>query len=168
MNLFELKKEKMKAAKNNDLVRKNLLSVILGNIDNSGKLKKENADEKAIVSDALNAMFKQLKKAKDEFGNLDSSNQTSVTVDYIEQVNAELTIIQEYLPEQLSEAELELIIDKLISENNIDLSEKSSFGKLMRLLKETGASFDGSVASKLIKSKSNWFIKYLFTFKNKR
>ena len=154
MNLFELKKEKMKAAKNNDLVRKNLLSVILGNIDNSGKLKKENADEKAIVSDALNAMFKQLKKAKDEFGNLDSSNQTSVTVDYIEQVNAELTIIQEYLPEQLSEAELELIIDKLISENNIDLSEKSSFGKLMRLLKETGASFDGSVASKLIKSKS--------------
>ena len=155
MNLFELKKEKMKAAKNNDLVRKNLLSVILGNIDNSGKLKKENADEKAIVSDALNAMFKQLKKAKDEFGNLDSSNQTSVTVDYIEQVNAELKIIQEYLPEQLSEAELELIIDKLISENNIDLSEKSSFGKLMRLLKETGASFDGSVASKLIKSKSN-------------
>ena len=100
-------------------------------------------------------MFKQLKKAKDEFGNLDSSNQTSVTVDYIEQVNAELTIIQEYLPEQLSEAELELIIDKLISENNIDLSEKSSFGKLMRLLKETGASFDGSIASKLIKSKSN-------------
>ena len=168
MNLFELKKEKMKAAKNNDLVRKNLLSVILGNIDNSAKLKKENADEKAIVSDALNAMFKQLKKAKDEFGNLDSSNQTSVTVDYIEQVNAELTIIQEYLPEQLSEAELELIIDKLISENNIDLSEKSSFGKLMRLLKETGASFDGSIASKLIKSKSNWFIKYLFTFKNKR
>lgn len=155
MNLFELKKEKMKAAKNNDLVRKNLLSVILGNIDNSGKLKKENADEKAIVSDALNAMFKQLKKAKDEFGNLDSSNQTSVTVDYIEQVNAELTIIQEYLPEQLSEAELELIIDKLISENNIDLSEKSSFGKLMRLLKETGASFDGSIAFKLIKSKSN-------------
>ena len=155
MNLFELKKEKMKAAKNNDLVRKNLLSVILGNIDNSGKLKKENADEKPIVSDALNAMFKQLKKAKDEFGNLDSSNQTSVTVDYIEQVNAELTIIQEYLPEQLSEAELELIIDKLISENNIDLSEKSSFGKLMRLLKETGASFDGSIASKLIKSKSN-------------
>ena len=67
MNLFELKKEKMKAAKNNDLVRKNLLSVILGNIDNSGKLKKENADEKAIVSDALNAMFNQLKKAKDEF-----------------------------------------------------------------------------------------------------
>ena len=155
MNLFELKKEKMKAAKNNDLVRKNLLSVILGNIDNSGKLKKENADEKAIVSDALNAMFKQLKKAKDEFGNLDSSNQTSVTVDYIEQVNEELTIIQEYLPEQLSESELELIIDKLISENNIDLSEKASFGKLMRLLKETGASFDGSVASKLIKSKSN-------------
>lgn len=155
MNLFELKKEKMKATKNNDLVRKNLLSVILGNIDNSGKLKKENADEKAIVSDALNAMFKQLKKAKDEFGNLDSSNQTSVTVDYIEQVNEELTIIQEYLPEQLSEAELELIIDKLISENNIDLSEKASFGKLMRLLKETGASFDGSVASKLIKSKSN-------------
>lgn len=155
MNLFELKKEKMKAAKNNDLVRKNLLSVILGNIDNSGKLKKENADEKAIVSDALNAMFKQLKKAKDEFVNLDSSNQTSVTVDYIEQVNAELTIIQEYLPEQLSEAELELIIDKLISENNIDLSEKASFGKLMRLLKETGVSFDGSVASKLIKSKSN-------------
>lgn len=153
MNLFELKKEKMKAAKNNDLVRKNLLSVILGNIDNSGKLKKENADEKVIVSDALNAMFKQLKKAKDEFSNLDSSNQTSV--DYIEQVNAELTIIQEYLPEQLSEAELELIIDKLISENNIDLSEKSSFGKLMRLLKETGASFDGSVASKLIKSKLN-------------
>lgn len=153
MNLFEFKKEKMKAAKNNDLVRKNLLSVILGNIDNSGKLKKENADEKAIVSDALNAMFKQLKKAKDEFGNLYSLNQTSV--DYIEQVNAELTIIQEYLPEQLSEAELELIIDKLISENNIDLSEKSSFGKLMRLLKETGASFDGSVASKLIKSKSN-------------
>ena len=145
----------MKAAKNNDLVRKNLLSVILGNIDNSGKLKKENADEKAIVSDALNAMFKQLKKAKDEFVNLDSSNQTSVTVDYIEQVNAELTIIQEYLPEQLSEAELELIIDKLISENNIDLSEKASFGKLMRLLKETGVSFDGSVASKLIKSKSN-------------
>lgn len=155
MNLFELKKEKMKAAKNNDLVKKNLLSVILGNIDNSGKLKKENADEKAIVSDALNAMFKQLKKAKDEFGNLDSLNQTSVTVDYIEQVNAELTIIQEYLPEQLSEAELELIIDKLISENNIDLSEKSSFGKLMRLLKETGTSFDGSIASKLIKSKSN-------------
>lgn len=145
----------MKAAKNNDLVRKNLLSVILGNIDNSGKLKKENADEKAIVSDALNTMFKQLKKAKDEFGNLDSSNQTSVTVDYIEQVNEELTIIQEYLPEQLSEAELELIINKLISENNIDLSEKASFGKLMRLLKETGASFDGSVASKLIKSKSN-------------
>ena len=63
----------------------------------------------------------------------------------------EASILEKYLPAQMSEMELSAIIDQTISENNFTAAD---FGKAMGQLKgKVGQSADGSLMAKLLKDK---------------
>ena len=63
-----------------------------------------------------------------------------------------IELIQKYIPQQLSEDELNSIIDKYVSE--LPTVDKKSIGILMNRLKnEHAGTYDGKLASKIIKEK---------------
>jgi uncharacterized protein YqeY len=62
----------------------------------------------------------------------------------------EKVIIDSYLPEQLSEIEVEKIINKVISELGISNPEKKDMGKIIGAVKATEAEIDGSTLAKLV------------------
>ena len=64
----------------------------------------------------------------------------------------EALILETYLPRQLSEEELETIIDKIVSENGA--SSPQEMGKVMGLVnKEIGARASGATIAKIVKQK---------------
>lgn len=65
--------------------------------------------------------------------------------------NAELAILSEFLPEQVSEEKISTVIDEQISANGWTTAD---FGKAMGALKQQlGSNADGAVISKLLKEK---------------
>lgn len=66
--------------------------------------------------------------------------------------NVEVEIIDLFLPKLLTKEELEIEIDKIISDNNI--TSKSGLGTIMSELKSKfGSLYDGKVASNISKEK---------------
>ncbi|MDR3642034.1 MAG: GatB/YqeY domain-containing protein [Candidatus Doudnabacteria bacterium] len=64
---------------------------------------------------------------------------------------AEAAILQKYLPEQMSQDQLAVLIDEVIGKNNFTAAD---FGKAMGMLKaKTGNSADGSLLAKMLKEK---------------
>lgn len=65
---------------------------------------------------------------------------------------AELTIIESYLPEQASESEVEAAVEKAITD--IGASSMQDMGKVMGVVKaELGNSVDGSLVARFMKEK---------------
>jgi uncharacterized protein YqeY len=102
----------MTAFKAKDTIAKNLLSVIKGEIQT---IEKNTGVESMSDEDVLKIIAKT-KKSLDETNSKFPSDQTS----------AELAIVEAYLPKQMSETEIELIIKQLIEKG------ASSIGDIMK------------------------------------
>ncbi len=98
-------------------------------------------DELAILSNAV-------KKRKEAIELYEKSGR----IDLSSKENEELLIIQQYLPKQLSDSEIEVIISKILTENNIAVQK--DFGKAMGIaLKELKGKCDNGKISAFIKTK---------------
>ncbi len=68
-----------------------------------------------------------------------------------EKEQQEAKLLTKYLPPQISEEQVQAVIDKIILENNFIAKD---FGKAMGMLKaQIGSSADGSILAKLLKEK---------------
>ncbi len=68
---------------------------------------------------------------------------------------AEIDVLQKYLPEQLSEDEINQLIDQVIADNSLEKTAQN-MGKIIGLVKkQTGASADGALVAKLVSAKIN-------------
>lgn len=70
-----------------------------------------------------------------------------------EQADKELRekeIIDAYLPEQLSDEEVEKLIDQVMSDQNIESPEKKDMGRIIGSVKATGAEVDGAKLAQLV------------------
>lgn len=138
----KLKKAYLEARKNNDKVKKELLSVIIGEIENAGLLKNPLLTDKEkndLVLDFLNKFQKKLIKAKNEYGSMDSS--------FLTKTEQEIAIIDEFLPQKLSNEQLEELINELVF--NLGFEDLKD---IMVYLKENhNGLYDGATAAKLIK-----------------
>lgn len=89
---------------------------------------------------------KEVKKRK-ESAQIYSENKRD---DLAEKENAEIKILSDYLPKQLSEQEIINLITELTSQNSIDLIPQN-MGKIIGLVKsKVGASADGALVAKLV------------------
>jgi uncharacterized protein YqeY len=94
-------------------------------------LKQREVDERIELADAdvLAILDKMVKQRRESIVQYEAGNRP----DLAEKEAAEITIIQHYLPAQLSDAEIEAMIDAAIKESNA--ASMRDMGKVMAILK---------------------------------
>lgn len=134
-------KEAMKAKEE---LRKNTIMMIRAAILQIEKDNQIELDDNAI----LDILSKEIKKRKDSLEDILKSGRE----DLIAQVNTEISVIKEYLPEELSIEELEKIIDEVIAE--VGATSMKDMGKVMQGAKQkTTGRADNRVINEIVKKK---------------
>jgi hypothetical protein len=113
-------------------------------------IKQKEVDERVELDDpqVLTVINKMVKQRKDSISQFDLAGRT----DLVEIEEAELEIIKKYMPEQLSDEEVEIFVDKAINDSGSD--SMKDMGKLMGMLKgQLDGKADMGAVSQLIKSK---------------
>ena len=115
-----------------------------------GAIKQKEIDERIDLDDTqvMAVIQKMVKQRKDSISQFSDAGRT----DLVEVEEAELSIINHYMPKQLSEAEIEVAVEKAISDSGAD--SMKDMGKLMGILKgQLDGQADMGLVSQLIKSK---------------
>ena len=133
------------ALKAKDKHKTDFLSLIRAELKNHAiNLKKEKLEDDEVLA-VLKKQQKRLQDAKESI----ASSQRQDLIDNIEQ---ELAIVSEYLPEPLQEEELAKIIDSVIAETGA--SSMKDMGRVMKeVLAKVGAQADSKKVSQLVKDK---------------
>jgi len=125
MSLSERLNEDMKQAmKSQDKFRLSVIRMIRSAIKNI-----EIEQKRALNDDeVIDILSREIKQRKDSLQEFDKAGR----VDLAENVKVEIAIIGEYLPRQLSEEEIKVIVQETIQE--VGASSKSEIGKVMGAL----------------------------------
>ncbi len=113
-------------------------------------IKKKEIDERIELDDAqvMTVIQKMVKQRKDSISQFSDAGRT----DLVEIEEAELEIINNYMPEQLSDEEVVSVVDRAI--NDSGANSMKDMGKLMGMLKpRLQGKADMSTVSQLIKSR---------------
>lgn len=141
--ILEDLKQAMKAQDKNKLA---VIRMVKGAIQMEELNKKRELNDDEVVA----VISKQIKTRKESIVEFQKANRT----DLIEQTSKEIEILNEYMPEQMSEEEIEKIISEVFEKLNP--TSASDMGKVMRevtpILKGKA---DMSLVSKIIKDKLN-------------
>lgn len=137
--LLEDLKECMKTK---NTVRKNAIQMVRAAILQVEKDNQVSLEDNQIIE----IIAKESKKRKDSLEDYEKSGRE----DLIAQVKEEIEILSEYLPKQLSEEELEQIINEIIQQENA--TSMKDMGKVMKSAKEKiGARSDGKTINEIVK-----------------
>jgi len=115
-----------------------------------GAIKQKEVDDRIELDDAqvLAVIQKMVKQRKDSISQFSDAGRT----DLVEVEEAELVVINSYMPEQLSDEEVAAEVDKAITDCGAD--SMKDMGKLMVMLKgQLDGTADMGVVSRLIKDK---------------
>lgn len=149
MTIQENIKEEMKnAMKAKDQVRltvlRGLMSAFTNELVATGKTPQEPIDDGSAM-DVIKRAAKQRKDAIDQFT---QGGRPELAADE----QAELKVIEEFLPEQMSEEQITTIIDETIAETGA--STKQDMGKLMgALMPKFGGQADGAIVKRIVDEK---------------
>ena len=139
-------KDIVTAMKDKDKVALETLRMVKGAIQMEEiKVKKELSDDELAV-----VIGKQIKTRKESIVEFEKGNRE----DLIEKTNAEIKVLEKYMPEQLSEEEIVKVIENAIAEVNASMPSDMGkvMGKVTPLLKGKA---DMGLVSKLVKEKLN-------------
>jgi hypothetical protein len=137
--------ENMKTAmRSGDKKRLSIVRLILAEIQQKEVDTRQTLDNNALVK-LLNKMSKQRRESMEQYKNAERQ-------DLFDQENYELSVISEYLPESLSQEEIEKIVIDAIGATSA--SSMKDMGKIMSHIKSnvTG-NLDMSIVSTLVKNK---------------
>ena len=140
----ELLKELKEAMKNKDEIRKNTITML-----RSAILQVEKDNKKVLNDDEIiGIVAKEVKKRKDSISDYEKADRQ----DIIDDLKKEIEILSKYLPEQLTEEEIEKMVDIAISE--VGATSARDMGKVMQYLRpKTNGKADGKVVSNIVKEK---------------
>jgi len=116
----------------------------------NAELKRVEVDERRELTDAdvLGILNKMLKQRHDSLQQFQAANRE----DLAEQESFEIDVIQDFMPEQMSGADLEALIEKVIADSGA--AGMQDMGKVMGLVKSGAQGLaDMGKASALVKSK---------------
>ena len=116
----------------------------------TAQIKQVEIDERRELSneDIESVLTKMIKQRRDSIEQFDKADR----IDLSEKEKYEITIIEEFLPEQITEKELDDLLNTIIEEENV--TSIKDMGRAMSVLKAKYASrIDMGLASGLIKSK---------------
>mgnify|MGYP000389198406 CR=1 FL=1 len=145
MSLKQQLTDAMKGAmKAKDSERLNAIRLILSAVKNREIEARAELDDQGVIA-VLTTLVKQRKESAQVY----RDNQR---LDLAEKEEAELKVLQEFLPEPLSEDELMALIDEVITE--LGASSMRDMGKVMKLVGERAQGrADGKAASTLVKAR---------------
>ena len=112
------------------------------------KKKSEKGEEATdeLVLAVISSYVKKMTKAVEEYQTLGDRG-----TEMAEKIQFEIDFLSEWLPDQLSEEEVEKIVDAVLTEmGDIDISQ---MGKVIGAVMSKGDGIDGSLVSKIVKSK---------------
>lgn len=134
------------AMKAQDKERLGVIRMVKGAIS----LEEINSKKELSDSEVVGIIAKQIKTRKESIEDFKKGNRQ----DLIDQTNREIEILNEYMPEQLSEDEVNRIIDEIFDE--VKPSGMQDMGKVMNIAKEKlNGQADMSYVSKVIREKLN-------------
>lgn len=141
--LLEDLKQSMKEKNTN---RKNVVQMVRAGILQVEKDKGIQLEDAQV----LEIIAKELKKRKDSLADFEKANRE----DLINQVNEEISVLEEYLPKQLSYEELELKIQEIITK--VGATTIKDLGMVMKEAKtEIGAQADGKRINEVVRKLLN-------------
>ena len=115
-----------------------------------GAIKQKEIDDRIELNDSqvLAVIQKMIKQRKDSISQFSDAGRT----DLVEVEESELVIINNYMPEQLSDDEVDAAVTKAIADSGAD--SMKDMGKLMGILKvQLNGKADMGAVSQLIKAK---------------
>jgi len=145
MSLFDkISQDLIQAQKNRDSIRLSTLRMLKSDL----KYKQIEKNSPLSEEEELMVLSSAVKKHKDSIEQFKQAQRN----DLVAQEEAELNIILEYLPKQLSEEELTDLVEQAIQESGA--VSKADLGKVMKILmpKVRGRS-DGKLVSSLVTAK---------------
>lgn len=143
MSLKKILQDDMKAAmKNKETIRKNVITMVRAGILQIEKDKKIELDDEAI----LEVIAKAVKQRRDSIPEFKKGNR----LDIVEGLEKEIDILIEYLPQQLNQDELDVIVSQTIFE--IGAQSSKDIGLVMKaLLPKVKGRVDGRMVNELVK-----------------
>ena len=138
-----------KAIKNKEQDKINALRLIRSAIKDKD-ISSRSSENKEVISDTeiLTLLISLIKQRKDSIEQFQKANRD----DLIKNEQSEIDVINQYLPNQKTEEETEIIIDNLIKANNLE--NLKDMGKLMGFVKKDyPGEVDMGLVSKIAKSK---------------
>ncbi len=141
MSLKEKLADDLKSAmKNKDTVRKNTVQMIRAGVLQLEKDQKITLDDDGV----LDVIAKQLKQRRDSLPDYEKSGRD----DLIAELKAEMDVLMEYLPQQLTREELEAIVQQAIQDTGA--STVKDMGKIMAaVMPKTKGRADGKVINEI-------------------
>ena len=143
MSLKEKLQEDLKSSmKNKDTIRKSVVTLI------RAAIKQYEVDNRVELADdaIIDIISKQLKQRKDSLAEFVKANRD----DLVEETKSEIQVLEGYLPQQLSEEELEKIVIETIAE--VGATSMKDMGKIMATIKpKTAGRADGRKINELVK-----------------
>jgi uncharacterized protein YqeY len=134
-------KESMKVR---DEIRKNTVNLARAAIKQYEVDNRKELDENGIIE----ILTKQVKMRKDALSDFEKAGRTDLLDDY----NKEIDILMEYLPKQLSEAEITEIVKSTAAELGIE-GGKNNMGKLIgAVMPKLKGRADGGAVKKIVES----------------
>ncbi|WP_457640598.1 GatB/YqeY domain-containing protein [Persephonella sp.] len=142
--LNKLQEEMKTAMKSGDKEKLSTIRMLISEIKKVQiDQKKELTDEEIIT--VIQRYAKQRKEAIQQYKNAGRE-------DLAEKEKKELEIVQQFLPQPLSEEEIEKIVDEVIKE--VNASSMKDMGKVMKaVMEKVKGRADGSVVSSIVKKK---------------
>lgn len=130
--------------KNGEKVKANTLRLLISKLKNKAIEVRSSLDDKQI----LQVIQKTAKQHKESIRMYKDGNRE----DLVKQEQAELDIVEEYLPSMMSEEEVNIVVESIIQETGA--TTMADFGKVMpQVMKKGAGKIDGSIAQSILKSK---------------
>lgn len=143
MSLKEKLMEDLKTSmKNKDILRKNTITMVRAAIKQEEVDKRIDLDDEGIIQ----IMGKQLKEKRNSIEEFKKGNRQ----DLVDQAEAEIAILLEYLPKQLTEEELTEIVKEVLDQGGY--TSMKDMGKIMKdVMPKVQGKADGNMVNQVVR-----------------
>ena len=142
--LDQIQNDMKTALKNGEKVKANTLRLLISKLKNKAIEVRSSLDDKQI----LQVIQKTAKQHKESIKMYKDGNREDLVI----QEQAELDIVEKYLPSMMDENEVTAIVKSIIKETGA--TTMADFGKVMpQVMKKGAGKIDGSIAQSILKSK---------------
>ncbi|OPL08266.1 MAG: aspartyl-tRNA amidotransferase [delta proteobacterium ML8_F1] len=138
----KLMEDLKEAMRSKDVVRKNTLTML------RSQIKQVEVDTRTVLSESeiIDIIHKQVKQKKAALEEFEKANRE----DLVTEVQTEIEILTTYLPRQLPEEELRILVEDRVAA--MGATSMKDMGRVMQVLKEeTAGRADGRTLSNLVK-----------------